>query len=171
MRSARHIAYVGLGSNLEVPAEQVRRALDALESLPDTRVTGRSSLYGSKPLGPIAQPDFVNAVARLETALRPEVLLAALQALEQALGREPTPVRWGPRRIDLDLLLFDAEQLQTPLLRLPHPGIVERNFVLYPLLELAPELIIPGHGPIAELATRLTRTGLWRHGEDTQNGA
>jgi 2-amino-4-hydroxy-6-hydroxymethyldihydropteridine diphosphokinase len=157
-----HAAYVGIGSNLDRPADQVQRALAALPQLPQTRLVLQSSLYGSKPLGPEPQPDFVNAVAALLTQLEAAAFFGALRALEAALGREPPRVRWGPRRIDLDLLLFDSERLDSPELTLPHPGIVQRNFVLYPLLEVAPELKVPGLGRVAELAARVDPAGIWR---------
>jgi 2-amino-4-hydroxy-6-hydroxymethyldihydropteridine diphosphokinase len=157
-----HVAYVGIGSNLDQPADQVQRALGALSQLPLTRLVLQSSLYGSKPMGPATQPDFVNAVAGLLTQLDMAAFFAALRALESALGREPPRVRWGPRRIDLDLLLFDAERLDGAELTLPHPGIVQRNFVLYPLLEVAPELNVPGRGRVAELAARVGAAGIWR---------
>jgi 2-amino-4-hydroxy-6-hydroxymethyldihydropteridine diphosphokinase len=157
-----HPAYVGLGSNLDEPASQVRRALAALRELPQTRLVLTSSLYGSKPLGPAAQPDFVNAVAGLLTQLAASTFFSALRALEAGLGREPPRVRWGPRRIDLDLLVFGAERRETPELTLPHPGIVQRNFVLYPLFEVAPGLEVPGCGGVAELAARADRAGIWR---------
>jgi 2-amino-4-hydroxy-6-hydroxymethyldihydropteridine diphosphokinase len=155
-------AYVGIGSNLDEPARQVRRALAALPELSQTRLVLNSSLYGSKPLGPAAQPDFVNAVAALLTQLEAPAFFSALRALETALGREPPRVRWGPRRIDLDLLVFAAQRLDSPELTLPHPGIVQRNFVLYPLLEVAPELNVPGCGRVAELAARADTAGIWR---------
>ena len=157
-----HVAYVGIGSNLDQPADQVQRALRALSQLPQTRLVLQSSLYGSKPMGPATQPDFVNAVAGLLTQLDMAAFFGALRALESALGREPARVRWGPRRIDLDLLLFDAERLDGAELTLPHPGIVQRNFVLYPLLEVAPELNVPGHGRVTELAARVDAAGIWR---------
>jgi 2-amino-4-hydroxy-6-hydroxymethyldihydropteridine diphosphokinase len=157
-----HAAYVGIGSNLDWPAHQVQRALAALPQIAQTRLVLQSSLYGSKPLGPQPQPDFVNAVAGVLTQLPAAAFFGALRALEGALGREPPRVRWGPRRIDLDLLLFDAERLDSPELTLPHPGIVQRNFGLYPLLEVAPELNVPGRGRVAELAARLDPVGIWR---------
>ena len=157
-----HAAYVGIGSNLDRPAHQVQRALAALPQIAQTRLVLQSSLYGSTPLGPEPQPDFVNAVAGLLTQLPATAFFGALRALEAALGREPPRVRWGPRRIDLDLLLFDTERLDSPELTLPHPGIVQRNFVLYPLLEMAPELNVPGRGRVAELAARVDSTGIWR---------
>jgi 2-amino-4-hydroxy-6-hydroxymethyldihydropteridine diphosphokinase len=155
-------AYVGIGSNLDEPAGQIRRALAALPELPQTRLVSQSSLYGSTPLGPAAQPDYVNAVAALLTQLEAPAFFLALRELEAALGREPPRVRWGPRRIDLDLLVFAAQRFDRPELTLPHPGIVQRNFVLYPLFEVAPGLYIPGCGQVAELAARADLTGIWR---------
>jgi 2-amino-4-hydroxy-6-hydroxymethyldihydropteridine diphosphokinase len=157
-----HPAYVGIGSNLDEPAGQVRRALAALADVPQTRLVRQSSLYGSRPLGPAAQPDFVNAVAAMLSQLEVDAFFSSLRALESALGREPPRVRWGPRRIDLDLLLFGEQRLDRPELTLPHPGIVQRNFVLYPLLEVAPGLNVPGCGRVAELAARADPAGIWR---------
>jgi 2-amino-4-hydroxy-6-hydroxymethyldihydropteridine diphosphokinase len=157
-----HPAYVGIGSNLDEPAGQVRRALTAMAEVPQTRLVRQSSLFGSTPLGPAAQPDFVNAVAGLLTRLEAHAFFSALRALESALGREPPRMRWGPRRIDLDLLVFGEQRLDGPELTLPHPGIVQRNFVLYPLFEVAPGLSVPGCGQVAELAARADPTGIWR---------
>ncbi|MDA8349459.1 MAG: 2-amino-4-hydroxy-6-hydroxymethyldihydropteridine diphosphokinase [Pseudomonadota bacterium] len=155
-------AYVGLGSNLEDPARQVLGAWARLGALPETRAVVRSPLYGSRPLGPVAQPDFVNAVAGLLTQLEPEALLQALLATETALGRRRDGPRWGPRRIDLDLLVLGREQRSAGTLTLPHAGIVERNFVLYPLADIAPDLDVPGLGRVSELKARLAPEGLWR---------
>jgi 2-amino-4-hydroxy-6-hydroxymethyldihydropteridine diphosphokinase len=155
-------AYVGVGSNLDDPPLQVRRALQALLQLPRTRLVRESSLYGSRPWGLSEQPDFVNAVAGLLTQLPVRTFFDALQALQGQLGRVPSSVRWGPRRIDLDLLLFDQMRLQTPELTLPHPGVVSRSFVLYPLYEVAPGLRVPGGLRIAELLERVDASDLWR---------
>lgn len=157
-----HPAYVGLGSNLDQPASQVRRALEALATLTRTRLICHSALYGSKPWGLTEQPDFVNAAAGLLTQLPVEQFFQALRTLETQLGRAPTRVRNGPRSIDLDLLVFDQLQINTPDLQVPHPGVVQRNFVLYPLLEVAPELLVPGSARVVELAARADSTGLWR---------
>ena len=162
-----HPAYVGLGSNLDEPAVQVRGALAALGKIPATRLVRASSLYGSRPMGPVSQPDFINAVAGLLTQLEVGDFFSQLRALEGQLGRLPPRERWGPRRIDLDLLVFAQLRIDTPELQLPHPGIVERNFVLYPLAEVAPELPVPGCGRIAELLARVTPEGLWRLDSDT----
>jgi 2-amino-4-hydroxy-6-hydroxymethyldihydropteridine diphosphokinase len=155
-------AYIGLGSNLEDPGAQVLRACAALDRLPATRLVTRSPLYGSKPFGPVAQPDFVNAVAGVLTQLDSHTLLGELLALERSLGRPTERERWGPRIIDLDLLIYGRERREEPNLTLPHPGIVERNFVLYPLCDLAPDLEVPGLGRVAELKGRLAPLGLER---------
>lgn len=154
-------AYVGLGSNLEEPVRQVRAAFDALRAAPWLSSLQASSLYGSAPLGDAAQPDYCNAVAAFLTRLSPEELLAELRGLEAALGRAPARIRWASRRIDLDLLCLAEERRATPELMLPHPGIVQRHFVLYPLMELAPDLWLPGMGRVATLARALPREGLW----------
>jgi len=155
-------AYVGVGSNLNDPRAQVLRALSRLAQLPVTRVELTSPLYGSRPMGPIAQPDFVNAVAGLLTELGAPALFAELRALEAALGRPAEHERWGPRVIDLDLLSYAHERRTGPDLVLPHPGISERNFVLYPLADIAPELDLPGLGRVAGLKGKVTAEGLWR---------
>jgi len=155
-------AYVALGSNLDDPRAQVERALAALDGLPETRCVLRSSLYRSPPFGPVAQPDFVNAVAGLLTGLDPAALLEQLQALEAGLGRERPSVRWGPRRIDLDLLVHGDARRAEPGLTLPHPGIAERAFVLVPLAEIAPDLEVPGLGRVRELAGRVDSADLER---------
>jgi 2-amino-4-hydroxy-6-hydroxymethyldihydropteridine diphosphokinase len=148
-------AYVALGSNLDDPRAQVERAFAALAGLPQTRLVLRSSLYSSTPLGPVAQPDFVNAVAGLLTELEPDALLAALKGLESRLGRARPVVRWGPRRIDLDLLVHGTARSATDELQLPHPGIAERAFVLAPLAEIAPDLEVPGLGRVRTLLARV----------------
>jgi 2-amino-4-hydroxy-6-hydroxymethyldihydropteridine diphosphokinase len=157
-------AYVGVGSNLAGPQEQVRGALDALARLPASRVVVRSPLYRTAPMVRAgdsgAQPSYVNAVAGLLTQLPPEELLAALRRLEVALGREPAPERWAPRRIDLDLLVYGRETRATEALRLPHPGIAERDFVLYPLADIAPHLDVPGLGRVAMLRARVPDRGM-----------
>jgi len=143
-------AYVGLGSNLDGPREHVLRALDELARLPDTRVVRHSGLYRSAPLAHAAQPDFINAVAQLETTLDPRRLLDELSAIEARHGRE-RPFPNAPRTLDLDLLLYGQTTLVTPDLTLPHPRMHERAFVLEPLAELAPRALIPGHGRVKAL--------------------
>jgi 2-amino-4-hydroxy-6-hydroxymethyldihydropteridine diphosphokinase len=144
-------AYVGLGSNLQMPARQVDEAFDLLAEIPGTRLIGRSSLYRSSPFGGIEQPDFINAVAALVTTLEPAEFLAALQTIEKRQGRDRDGARWGPRVLDLDLLVYDGVFIDEPGITVPHPGIAERNFVLLPLGEIAPDLVIPGLGRVADL--------------------
>jgi len=153
-------AYVGVGSNLSAPREQVQRALAALAQVRDSRLVVSSPLYQTAPLGAVVQPPFVNAVAGMLTRLPPEDLLAELRALERTLGREPPRERWGPRVIDLDLLVLGREQRATESLVLPHPGIAERDFVLYPLADIAPDLEIPGLGRVASLLARVANRGM-----------
>jgi len=143
-------AWIGLGSNLEHPPQQVRRAFEELRQLPDTTLVAHSSLYRSEPLGPPDQPDYINAVAALDTRLAPEPLLDRLQAIEQAHRRVRTR-HWGPRTLDLDLLLYGDRVIATPRLTVPHPGIYTRHFVLWPLAELAPQLILPDGRPLQAL--------------------
>jgi 2-amino-4-hydroxy-6-hydroxymethyldihydropteridine diphosphokinase len=153
-------AYVGIGSNLADPNAQVRRAFEALARLPNTSLVARSALYRTAPFGDVVQPPFVNAAAGLLTQLTPEDLLAGLRALEKMLGREPPRERWGPRVIDLDLLVVGRETRDTETLKLPHPGIAERDFVLYPLSDIAPDLDVPGLGPVSRLRARVADRGV-----------
>jgi len=155
-------AYVALGSNLDDPREQVERAMAALAGLPDTRFVLRSSLYRTRPFGPVEQPDFVNAAAGLLTGLEPAELLAQLKALEVHLGRERPVVRWGPRRIDLDLLVHGESRISEPGLAVPHSGIPVRAFVLVPLAEFAPDLVVPGYGRVRDLLGRVDSATLER---------
>jgi len=155
-------AYVALGSNQDDPPGQVARAFAALEGLRGCRMVARSSLYRSRPFGPVEQPDFVNAVAGMLTTLGAAAMLTELKALEECLGRERPVVRWGPRRIDLDLLVHGATRVDEPQLKVPHPGITERAFVLAPLAEIAPDLEVPGAGRVRTLAARIDTAGLSR---------
>lgn len=141
-------AYVGLGSNLDGPSRQLESAFELLDAIPETRLIGRSPLYRSAPLGGIEQPDFVNAAAALLTQLAPHALLSELQRIEADCGRVRGEVRWGPRVLDLDLLLYSGHRIDSESLTVPHPGIGERNFVLLPLRDIAPGLAIPGLGPV-----------------------
>lgn len=145
-------AYVALGSNLADPLAQVQRAFEELDALPDSACVARSPLYRSEAVGP-PQPDYINAVAALDTGLDAWALLEALQAIERA-HRRLRVIRWGPRTLDLDLLLFDELRQDEPRLVLPHPRMHERAFVLYPLFDIAPDLHIPGHGELATLLER-----------------
>jgi 2-amino-4-hydroxy-6-hydroxymethyldihydropteridine diphosphokinase len=155
-----HPAYVGLGSNLENPLAQVRRAIAELAEIADTRVVATSHLYRSKPLGPADQPDYVNAVAGLLTQLAPGALLDAMQAIERRHGRDRSVAKWGPRTLDLDLLLYSGCELRDEALVLPHPHMHERAFVLVPLAEIAPAAVVPGHGRVQALAAHCERDGL-----------
>jgi len=143
-------AFIGLGANLGDPRRQIRAALAALEKIPATRLTGQSSFYLSAPLGYTAQPDFVNAVAQIRTELAPRALLNALLEIERSLGRSRSHAN-APRTLDLDLLLYDGTVIDEPGLRVPHPRMHTRAFVLAPLAEIAPGIDIPGQGPIAPL--------------------
>jgi 2-amino-4-hydroxy-6-hydroxymethyldihydropteridine diphosphokinase len=156
-------AYIGVGSNLDDPRAQVLKAIEKLRTLPGgtTRVVAVSKLYGSKPFGPIAQSDFVNAVVGLLTQLDAPALFQHTRDIERALGRPEKHERWGPRIIDLDLLVFGREKRTDPALTIPHPGIVERNWVLYPLADIAPDLDIPGLGRVAALQGKIAPEGLW----------
>ncbi len=158
-------AFIGLGSNLQQPREQVTTALVELAALPVTRVSGVSSLYRSAPLGPADQPAYINAVARLETQLSAEALLDALQAIEARHGRVRSGERWGPRTLDLDILLYGDTTIDNARLRVPHPGIAERNFVLQPLADIAPALVIPGLGEVRERLLHCPSAGLERLSE------
>ena len=159
--------YIGLGANLDNPRAQVIRAIDELAALPDSHLLGVSSLYRSAPMvlpdqiPEQPQPDYINAVAKLETTLDPHVLLDELQTIEQAHGRQRNGLRWSARTLDLDLLLYGNQQLDDERLHVPHVGVAERNFVLYPLGELAPqELHIPGIGKLTDLLDRCSLEGL-----------
>ncbi len=143
-------AFIGIGSNLADPLRQVQTAIRELSQLPNSTFLKSSSLYRTKPLGPSAQPDFINAVVALETALSPLSLLDALQALELQHGRVRN-LRWGPRTLDLDLLLYEQLELKSARLILPHPGLKSRIFVLKPLAEIAPALILPSGESITTL--------------------
>ncbi|MGQ0428766.1 MAG: 2-amino-4-hydroxy-6-hydroxymethyldihydropteridine diphosphokinase [Gammaproteobacteria bacterium] len=153
-------AYVALGSNLHDPARQVESAFTAIAAVPQARLVLRSGLWKSRPMGPQDQPAFVNAAAGLLTTLESRALLAELAAIEQRMGRKEPATRWGPRIIDLDLLAVGAETRHEPGLVLPHPGLHQRNFVLYPLAEIAPELWVPGHGRVRSLRQRVSGDGI-----------
>jgi 2-amino-4-hydroxy-6-hydroxymethyldihydropteridine diphosphokinase len=152
-------AYVAIGSNLDGPGEQVANAVERLRALPAIRVEAVSRLYRTRPMGPKDQPDFVNAAAGLLTRLAPRELLDALLDTERTMGRV-REARWGPRRIDLDLIWMVGAPVREPGLTLPHPGVSMRNFVLYPLADIAPTLEIPGHGRVSELKVRSGAAGI-----------
>lgn len=157
--TAHHVAWIGLGSNLEAPAQQVRSALDELAAADGLRLLAASALYQTTPVGPQDQPDFCNACAAFATAHRALDVLATLQAIEQRHGRV-RDLRWGPRTLDLDLLAFDDQVVAHPRLDLPHPRAHERGFVLVPLAEIAPALTLPGFGRVAELRAAVGDAGV-----------
>ena len=147
--------FIGLGSNLGQPAQHIRQALASLQALEAVALLQFSTLYRSAAVGPGEQPDYCNAVAEIETSLAPHELLDALQAIEEQQGRvRDDKERWLPRTLDLDLLLYEDRVLEDARLQLPHPRISERNFVLVPLQEIAPDAQIPGLGRVSELCAQ-----------------
>lgn len=152
--------YIGLGSNLAEPQQQLTAALDALRALPECEWVGVSSFYLSDPLGPADQPRYMNAVAALDCALSPLALLDALQQIEQQQGRERKAERWGPRTLDLDILLFGNQILQEERLTVPHYHMHARAFVLYPLAELAPDLQLPDGRDLQQMLASCPFIGL-----------
>ncbi|MCX7557002.1 2-amino-4-hydroxy-6-hydroxymethyldihydropteridine diphosphokinase [Xanthomonadaceae bacterium JHOS43] len=154
-------AFIGLGSNLGDPHAQLERALAALAGLPGTVLREVSSTYRTAPWGDTDQPDFFNAVAAIDTMLSPEDLLGALRGIEATAGRRRDR-RWGPRTLDLDLLLYGEVMRDTPDLQLPHPRMHQRAFVLVPLAELAPALVLGEHGSVTEALARIGSAGVHR---------
>jgi 2-amino-4-hydroxy-6-hydroxymethyldihydropteridine diphosphokinase len=153
------VVYVGIGSNLNGPVDQVTCALDELGEIPDSCCFACSRLYSSKPMGPPDQPDYVNAVAGLSTRLGAYDLLGQLQRIEDAHGRV-RKAHWGPRTLDLDLLLYGEQVIDTPKLKVPHPGLHLRPFVLYPLQEIAPAALhVPGRGILNKLVEQCPEPG------------
>jgi 2-amino-4-hydroxy-6-hydroxymethyldihydropteridine diphosphokinase len=144
-------AYVGLGSNLDDPASQLKAAITALGELDDTRLLRHSAFYRSAPWGIAEQPDFVNAVAEVSTLLPADELLEGLLGIEKRAGRIRGGSRWGPRRIDLDLLIYGDQRIDRDGLQVPHPRMAERAFVIVPLAELDPLLDVPGQGPVSQM--------------------
>ncbi len=156
----RHQAFIGLGSNQHRPRLQLQRAIRALDRLPGTSLRKVSSLYRNQAVGPGAQPAYLNAVAALETRLPPMRLLQALHAIERQQGRLRTLQRWIPRTLDLDLLLYDQQQVRSARLTVPHPEMAKRNFVIYPLAEIAPDLVLPDGRSLEEVGLSLPGSGL-----------
>ncbi|KKA45357.1 2-amino-4-hydroxy-6-hydroxymethyldihydropteridine diphosphokinase [Salinivibrio sp. KP-1] len=154
--------YIAIGSNLGEPVEKAKQAIAALKTLPQSRFVAASALYTSKPMGPTDQPDYVNAVAELDTQLDPLTLLDATQAIELDYGRERKAERWGPRTLDLDILLYGNRVIDEPRLTVPHYGMKVREFVLYPLADIAPDLCLPDGSTLAACLTRVDRNGLTR---------
>lgn len=152
-------AYVAIGSNLDSPQRQVRTALEQIGRLPNTRLILVSALYETQPMGPQDQPDYVNAAAGILTQSDPRALLQGLLDIERRMGRNRGE-RWGPRIIDLDLIWMSGPRIDEPGLQLPHPGVSTRNFVLYPLNDIAPSLEIPAHGRVSVLKARAGGAGI-----------
>jgi len=155
-------AFIGLGSNLATPSQQINGARSAIAATAGIQELAFSSLYQSAPMGPKDQPDYVNAVMAIATDLSPLELLKTLQQIEHEHGRVRTGERWGPRTLDLDLLLYGDQQINLPDLIVPHIGIADREFVLYPLYEIAPDLNVPGKGSLSDLVANCPLRGLQR---------
>jgi 2-amino-4-hydroxy-6-hydroxymethyldihydropteridine diphosphokinase len=153
------VAYIGLGSNLDNPSHQVTSAIAELGDLEETQVIAVSRLYQSAPLGPAGQGDYINAAVAISTELAPDTLLADLQAIENRHGRVRAE-RWGPRTLDLDILLYGDLILDSPALHIPHPGLASRNFVLLPLADIAPNLRLPKGETLAQLLANVSAEGI-----------
>lgn len=151
--------FIGLGSNLENPLEQIKTAIKDMKAMVDTELVACSSLYKSPPMGPQDQPDYINAVIELDTTLTPHSLLDELQKIEQQHGRVRKR-HWGERTLDLDILVYGEQVLDDDRLTVPHPGIAERAFVIYPLAELDNSLVVPGLGTVSQLVETCPRDGL-----------
>ncbi|ENY72650.1 7,8-dihydro-6-hydroxymethylpterin-pyrophosphokinase [Aeromonas diversa CDC 2478-85] len=154
------LAFVAIGSNLDAPLEQAQRAVEALRQVTESRLVLASSFYASRPMGPQDQPDYVNAVVGLETALAPLALLDELQRIELEQGRVRKDERWGPRTLDLDLLLYGDTVIEHERLTVPHYGMKVREFVLLPLHEVAPRLSLPCGSSLSDLVAQCPRNGL-----------
>jgi len=157
------IVYIGLGSNLSDPQKQIQLAVTALSKIKGCKLISVSSLYFSRPMGPQDQPDYMNAVAQISTELEPLVLLDELQAIENSTGRVRKDDRWGARILDLDILLFNNETLNSERLTVPHYGLELREFVLLPLAEISPTLVLPNGKSIQNLSQNIDSNGLKIH--------
>ncbi|GMM88061.1 2-amino-4-hydroxy-6-hydroxymethyldihydropteridine diphosphokinase [Vibrio fortis] len=153
-------AYIAVGSNLADPVSQANLAIETLKSLPQSKFIATSKLYSSTPMGPQNQPDYINAVVAIETELTPIELLNCTQAIEQEQGRVRKDERWGPRTLDLDIILYGNEVIDSERLTVPHYGMKEREFVLYPLAEIAPSLQLPDGTELSELLKVVDKNGL-----------
>jgi 2-amino-4-hydroxy-6-hydroxymethyldihydropteridine diphosphokinase len=162
LKTAPIIVYIGLGSNLATPVAQIKSARTAIAAQAGVQERGFSSLYRSAPMGPQDQPDYINAVMAIATDLSPMALLRCLQSIENNHGRVRTGEQWGARTLDLDILIYGDQKIDLPELTVPHKGLVNRSFVLYPLFEIAPQLVVPGKGPIADLVAACPLAGLER---------
>lgn len=152
--------YLGLGANLNAPLEQIRKATNALSEHAEINLVASSSLYGSKPMGPQDQPDYVNSVVAIETNLSPLALLNITQKIELDFGRVRKENRWGPRTLDIDIILFKGEEIENERLTVPHYGMKTREFVLYPLDEIAPNLCLPCGTELNALLKTIDKNGL-----------
>jgi 2-amino-4-hydroxy-6-hydroxymethyldihydropteridine diphosphokinase len=153
-------AYIAVGSNLADPVSQAKRAIEALKTLPESELIKASELYSSTPMGPQNQPDYINAVVAIKTNLTPLQLLDCTQAIELEQGRVRKDERWGPRTLDLDIILYGNEVINSERLTIPHYGMKEREFVLYPLAEIAPSLQLPDGTEVSSLLEQVDRNGL-----------
>jgi 2-amino-4-hydroxy-6-hydroxymethyldihydropteridine diphosphokinase len=153
-------SYIAIGSNLGDPISQATSAIEALKQIPAITVVAESSLYSSTPMGPQNQPDYINAVVAIDTALTPLELLNATQAIELEHGRVRKDERWGPRTLDLDIILYGDLEHHCERLTVPHYGMKVREFVLYPLAEIVPDLILPDNTALSQLLTQVDRNGL-----------
>ncbi|MDW2744321.1 2-amino-4-hydroxy-6-hydroxymethyldihydropteridine diphosphokinase [Atlantibacter subterraneus] len=154
--------YLAIGSNLASPLEQVNAALAALAEIPESQLVAVSDFYRTPPLGPQDQPDYLNAAVALETALAPEALLDHTQRIELQQGRERKAHRWGPRTLDLDIMLFGEMQIDTPRLTVPHYDMKNRAFMLLPLAQIAPDLRFPDGDKLSDLLANLDPSGISR---------
>ncbi|MGL6258438.1 2-amino-4-hydroxy-6-hydroxymethyldihydropteridine diphosphokinase [Vibrio sp. WXL103] len=152
--------YIAIGSNMAQPVEQAQRAIEALKTLPKSQFICSSQLYSSSPMGPQDQPDYINAVAEIRTELTPLELLDCTQAIELEQGRVRKDERWGPRTLDLDLILYGNEVIDSERLTIPHYGMKVREFVLYPLAEIAPNLTLPDGSELSDLLNQVDKNGL-----------
>lgn len=152
--------YIAIGSNLDSPLDQVNRAIAALRDIPQSRLVCHSAFYRTAPMGPAGQPDYLNLAVLLETTLTPHELLDATQAVELSQGRVRKDERWGPRTLDLDIMLFGDKVIHDERLTVPHYGLKEREFMLYPLAEIAPGLILPDGESLAAVIARTPENGL-----------
>ncbi|SJL85350.1 2-amino-4-hydroxy-6-hydroxymethyldihydropteridine diphosphokinase [Vibrio palustris] len=157
-------AYIAIGSNLSDPVQQTKNAIEALKTLPQSQFLNVSSLYSSTPMGPQDQPDYINAVVEIKTDLSAMELLNSTQAIEQEHGRVRKDERWGPRTLDLDIILYGQQTIDNERLTVPHYGMRQREFVLYPLAEIAPELQLPDGVSLQSVLSTVPRNGLsiWR---------
>jgi len=153
--------YLGLGSNLNSPPRQIRAALRAIAKLPGTRLVRCAPWYRSIAIGPGSQGRYINTVAEIDSVLKPRALLQSLQQIEKQQGRKRI-VRWGPRSLDIDILLYAHQTLNTRQLQIPHPRLCERNFVLQPLVDIAPALTLPNGTPLAKLLANCSPEGIVR---------